>query len=54
LKLPLISKLRAIVATLEACDRGDAIDLMRAGELLKELEPILARLEVINFIKRRE
>jgi hypothetical protein len=54
LKLPLIGKLRAIVATLETCDRGDAIDIERARELLKELEPILARLEIFNFIKRGE
>ena len=53
MKLPLIGRLRALVATLDICDRGDAIDLERARELLTELEPILARLEVQNFIRRK-
>jgi hypothetical protein len=51
LKFPLISKLKAIASLVESCD-GDAIDLREAKRLLGELEPLLARIEMMNFSKK--
>ena len=51
MRFPLIRHVRAIASKLEHCE-GDAIDLDRTKELLSELEPILARIEVQTYWRK--